>query len=197
MPGVRGNATGRLSLQRWLFVLPVLLFGLVATYLGLGLTRDPTTLPSALINQPVPEFALPPLYDDEPGLSSANLRGDVVLVNMFASWCVPCRVEHPIITRLAEKERIPVYGINVKDKPEDAKVWLAQLGNPYRRIGADRNGRVSIDWGVYGIPETFVIDRESRIRYRHVGPITTSDLTEKLLPMIRALAGGSSPVGAQ
>lgn len=179
--------------RRLLFVLPVLLFGLVAAYLGFGLTRDPTTLPSALINQPVPQFVLAPLYEDELELSSANLRGEVVLVNMFASWCVPCRVEHPIITRLATKERVPVYGVNVKDKPEDAKAWLAQLGNPYRRIGADRNGRVSIDWGVYGIPETFVIDREGRIRYRHVGPITERDLNDKFLPMIRTLAGVPRP----
>lgn len=191
------NSAKWLSLRHLLFVLPVLLFGLVAAYLGFGLTRDPTTLLSALINQPVPEFVLPPLYEGEPELSSANLRREVVLVNMFASWCVPCRVEHPIITRLSARERIPVYGINVKDKPEDAKAWLAQLGNPYRRIGADRNGRVSIDWGVYGIPETFVIDREGRIRYRHVGPITASDLTEKFLPMLRTLASGSSPVGVQ
>ncbi len=172
-----------------LFVLPAVLFMVVAAY---GLARDPSTLPSALINQAVPEFILPPLYEDESEFSSANLRGTVSLVNMFASWCGPCRVEHPIITRLARKEGVAVYGINVKDKPEDAKAWLGQLGNPYRRIGVYRNGRVSIDWGVYGLPETFVVDRDGRIRYRHVGPISERDLTEKFFPMLRMLADGSA-----
>jgi cytochrome c biogenesis protein CcmG/thiol:disulfide interchange protein DsbE len=173
-----------------LFVLPAVLFIVVAAYLWLDLARDPSTLPSALIDRAVPEFVLPPLYDDEREFSSANLRGAVSLVNMFASWCGPCRVEHPVITRLARKEGIVVYGINVRDRPEEAQAWLGQLGNPYRRIGVDRNGRVSIDWGVYGLPETFVVDRDGRIRYRHVGPISERDLTEKILPMLRMLADG-------
>jgi cytochrome c biogenesis protein CcmG/thiol:disulfide interchange protein DsbE len=144
-------------------------------------------LPSALIDRPAPEFSLPPVLDSVPGLSTADLKGQVSLVNMFASWCAPCRVEHPVLLRLKEEGRVTVFGIDYKDKPEDVKAWLGRLGNPYTRLGADLEGRVAIEWGVYGVPETYVIDREGRIRYRHVGPLQPRDLEEKILPLLKEL----------
>ena len=149
--------------RRWLlFALPVVVFASLAVFLGLGLTRDPSTLPSALVGKPAPEFVLPPLEGrDEHGLGRADLGGRPMLVNVFASWCVPCRIEHPVLTRLAE-QGVVVQAINYKDRPEDTKAWLAELGDPFEHVGADRSGRVGIDWGVYGVPETYVIDKDGR-----------------------------------
>jgi cytochrome c biogenesis protein CcmG, thiol:disulfide interchange protein DsbE len=176
-----------MSLRRLLFFLPVVLFAAVGIGLALGLTRDPSVLPSALIDKEVPAFDLQPLEGaGVPGFSSEDLRGEVSLVNVFASWCVPCRVEHPVLMRLAE-EGVPIYGINYKDPPDQAKAWLAELGNPFEKIGADRNGRVGIEWGVYGVPETFVVDAKGRIRHRHVGPIQARDLEQTLLPILAEL----------
>ena len=173
------------------FLLPVVLFAAVAALLYKGLFLNPSELPSALIGKPVPEFTLPPLplpgADARPGLSSADLKGAPSLVNMFASWCIPCKAEHPFIQRLAESKAIAVYAINYKDKSEDAAAWLKELGNPYERIGADRDGRVAIDWGVYGVPESYIIDSQGIIRYRHVGPITLRDIDETILPLIKSL----------
>src|SRR5690606_443747 len=142
------------TVRRLLFVLPVLVFLGISIGLAVGLTRDPATLPSALLDRPVPAFELPPLPGrDESGLSAADLRGEVALVNVFASWCGPCRIEHPLLERLAEQGAV-VHGINYKDDPENARAFLDELGDPYRRIGFDSSGRVGIDWGVYGVPET-------------------------------------------
>lgn len=180
--------------MRLVFVVPVVVFAALAAVFGGYLYqvgpggKDISTLPSALIDKPVPKFTLPPLDGRPGGFSSGDLTGRVSLVNVWASWCAPCRVEHPILMQMAE-EGVPIYGINIKDDPKDANAFLGRLGNPYHRIGADRSGRVSIDWGVYGYPETFVIDPEGRIRYRHVGPIMPRDLDETLRPMIRELAG--------
>ncbi|MGH6917586.1 MAG: DsbE family thiol:disulfide interchange protein [Geminicoccaceae bacterium] len=176
-------------MRRLLYLIPVVVFGAVGIGLAVGLTRDPGALPSALIDRPVPEFRLPGLdgRDGGGGLSSADLKGRVSLVNVFASWCVPCRVEHPVLMRLAE-EGVPIFGINYKDPPDQAKAWLAELGDPFEKIGADRNGRVGIEWGVYGVPETFVIDAKGRIRHRHVGPIQARDLEQTLLPILAELA---------
>ena len=169
------------------FGIPLLLFALVGTFLAIGLTRDPSTLPSALVGKPAPAFELPPLDGRAgPGLSRADLGGTPMLVNVFASWCVPCRMEHPLLTRLSEQGVI-VQGINYKDRPEDARAWLAELGDPFRHLGADRDGRVAIDWGVYGVPETFVIDKDGRIAYRHVGPLQPQDLTTTILPLLERL----------
>ena len=173
--------------RRLLFILPPLGFLALAILFWVGLGHDPGLIPSVLIDQPVPEFDLPPLKDDKPGLASADLTGEVSLVNVFASWCVPCRVEHPILMRLAERDDVAVFGLNYKDKPEDAKAWLAELGDPYGRIGADRDGRVGIDWGVYGVPETFVVGRDGRIRYKHVGPLTAEAVAERILPLVEEL----------
>jgi cytochrome c biogenesis protein CcmG/thiol:disulfide interchange protein DsbE len=170
-----------------LFGIPLALFVLVGAFLAIGLTRDPSTLPSALVGKPAPEFKLPPIYGrDEHGLSRADLGGRPMLVNVFASWCVPCRVEHPLISELAE-QGVVVQAINYKDRPEDAKAWLAELGDHFEHVGADRDGRVAIDWGVYGVPETFVIDKDGRIAYRHVGPIQPNDLERTILPLLEKL----------
>jgi len=170
-----------------LFILPVLLFALVGAFLAIGLTRDPSTLPSALVGKEAPPFALPPLEGrDSHGFARADLGGEPMLVNVFASWCVPCRVEHPVINRLAG-QGVVVHGINYKDRPEDAKAWLAELGDPFRRVGADRDGRVGIEWGVYGVPETSVLDRDGKIAHRHVGPLQPRDVEEKILPLLEKL----------
>ena len=169
------------------FLLPVLLFAGVATALGVGLTIKPGDLPSVMINQQVPEFDLPPLLDRPRGLASSDLTGKVRLVNFFASWCFACRLEHPLLNRINEQGIVPVYGINYKDMPEDAKAWLDRLGDPYARSGADFPGRTGIDWGVYGLPETFIVDRQSRIVYRHIGAISPSDLENCLLPVVEKL----------
>ena len=171
----------------WLYLLPVALFALLAIGFYGGLETDTTVLPSALIDQPVPDFSLPPLAGGgEIGFSSGDLPGKVSLVNVFASWCAPCRAEHKVLNALAKSQRVPIYGINYKDRTEAARAWLAELGNPYTRIGAD-SGRVGIEWGVYGVPETFVVDRQGRIRYKHVGPLTQADLDRKILPLIAKL----------
>jgi cytochrome c biogenesis protein CcmG/thiol:disulfide interchange protein DsbE len=169
-----------------IFVLPAVVFTLLAVGFYVGLGIDSNVLPSALIDQPAPDFALPPLPGDERGFSSADLRGHVSLVNVFASWCTPCRAEHPILNALAKPGRVPIYGINYKDKADPALAWLAELGNPYTRIGAD-DGRVGIDWGVYGVPETFIVDRAGRIRYKHVGPLTQNDVERTILPLVTRL----------
>ena len=176
-------------MRRLLYIVPALVFGLIAAWLLAGLGLDPKTLPSAMIDKPVPQFDLPALADAAPPLKTTDLGGEVALVNVFASWCVPCRAEHPLLMRLAREKGVPIYAINQKDKPADALRFLAQLGNPYRRIGVDADGRVSIEWGVYGVPETFVVDRAGRIRYRHVGALGPQDF-EPILAMIERLRRG-------
>lgn len=176
--------------QRLLFLLPVLLFVVVAGYFlwGLSPDRDPQALPSGMIDNPTPNFDLPPVPGlEQPGFASADLgRGEVVMVNFFASWCVPCRAEHPFLTELAEETGVPLYGINHRDKPEDAAAWLEELGNPYSRIGAD-SGRGAVEWGVSGVPETFILDGEGRIRYHHRGPLLAELIEQEVEPMLRAL----------
>ena len=172
------------------FLVPFALFAAIATALGIGLTLEPNIIPSVLKGKPVPEFALDPVLGREAGLASVDLRaGKVVLVNIFASWCVPCRIEHPLITELS-RSGIPVYGINYKDEPENAARWLDSFGDPYARTGSDRNGRVSIDWGVYGVPETFVVDGQGTIIEKHIGPLSPAAIEEKILPAIARARGG-------
>ena len=151
---------------------------------------DPEAIPSALVGQPAPEFDLPPLDGvGVPGLKRADLDGQVTVVNIFASWCGPCRLEHPILTRLAKDDRIRVVGINYKDQPENALRFLGELGNPYAAIGVDQKGRTAIDWGVYGVPETFVIGRDAVIRYKFIGPLSDDTAKRLLMPEIeKALA---------
>ena len=171
------------------FLVPFGLFAAIAAALGVGLTLDPSTIPTVLKGKAVPEFDLAPVQGREAGFASANLRdGEVVLVNVFASWCVPCRIEHPLITGLSDSG-IAVYGINYKDRPENASQWLDQFGDPYSRTGADIDGRVGIDWGVYGLPETFVVDGQGIIVEKHVGPLSPAAIEETILPAIARAAG--------
>ncbi len=170
--------------RQLLYLIPAVIFGVIAGNFLWGLIsdRDPREIPSVMIDQPVPEFDLEPIEGMAgPGLKTADLTGgQVTLVNFFASWCVPCRAEHPFLIELARREDIRLVGINYKNEPEEARAWLAQLGNPYAAIGADTTGRVGIDWGVYGLPETFLIDALGRIRYRHTGVIDAAALKKAL-----------------
>lgn len=170
-----------------LFWGPVVVFAGLAVALAWGLTRDAKVLPSALIDKPVPEFALPPVQGRTLGLASADLKSEVSLVNVFASWCLPCKAEHPFWMDLKTRDAVPIHGLNYKDKPEDASAWLDRLGDPYTRTGADQDGRVAIDWGVFGVPETFVITADGRIAYKHVGPETREILDGTLLPIVNRL----------
>jgi cytochrome c biogenesis protein CcmG, thiol:disulfide interchange protein DsbE len=182
----RGITGSRSMPHGWWFLLPVGLFALLAAGFYIGLGIDSNVLPSALIDQPAPQFVLPPLQEGDPVFATGDLQGHVSLVNTFASWCAPCRAEHRVLTALAALKRVPIYGIDYKDKTEAARAWIAELGNPYTLIGAD-DGRVGIDWGVYGVPETFVVDRAGRIRYKHVGPLTEADVTRTILPLVAHL----------
>ncbi|HTV90590.1 MAG TPA: DsbE family thiol:disulfide interchange protein [Stellaceae bacterium] len=172
--------------RRWVFVLPSALFALLVGGFYVGLQVHSDVLPSPLINQPAPRFSLPPLIGGQRGFSSADLKGHVSLVNAFASWCAPCRDEAPALDALARSGRVAIYGIDYKDKPAVAQAWIEALGDPYARIGAD-DGRVAIDWGVYGVPETFLVDRTGRIRYKHVGPLTDADVSQTILPLVARL----------
>ena len=172
---------------RLLVFLPLAVFAGLAAAFYWGLWNNDDRLPSPLVGKAIPEFELPPIEGRDDGLSSADLRGQVSIVNVWASWCVPCRVEMPLLMQLAADGTVPIYGINFKDDSEQALAFLAELGDPYERIGADRSGRVSIEWGVYGLPETFVIDAEGRIAYKHVGPFDRSALEEDILPVVRRL----------
>ena len=166
---------------------PLLVFGAILAALAVGLSLNPREVPSPLIGKPVPRFELPPVRGRERGLASADLKGEVSIVNVFASWCVPCADEHPVLVQLQREELLPIYGLNYKDRPEDAQKWLDTPGDPYARTGADVDGRVAIDWGVYGVPETFVIDRDGRIAYKHIGPLTPGVVRQVLRPLIGKL----------
>ena len=172
---------------RAIHLIPFACFVGVAIFLGVGLTMDPRLIPSPLLGKPVPDFSLEPVQGRVLGLSSTDLKGDVSLVNVFASWCTACRYEHPVFMNLKKNGIVPIHGINYKDRPQDAEKWLEELGDPYTRTGADTDGQVSIDWGVYGVPETFVIDREGRIAYKQVGPITPEIFRNKIGPLIEEL----------
>jgi len=158
---------------------------------GLLLNDDDRALPSQLIDRPIPNVSMPGLRDNDPAIASGDITAlaqqGPLLVNVFASWCLPCRAEHPLLMEL-QKQGVTLIGINQRDKPEDAKTFLKALGDPYSRIGADRDGRASIEWGVYGVPETFVIDRTGRIRHRHVGPLDRTTLDKTILPLLKSLA---------
>jgi cytochrome c biogenesis protein CcmG/thiol:disulfide interchange protein DsbE len=174
-------------LSRLLFVAPAAVaIGLVIAF-AIGLGRDPRVLPSALILKPVPDFSLPPVKGRSLGLAGANLGGEVSLVNVFASWCAACREEHPLLMQMTARRVVPIHGIDYEDEPDDAARWLDTMGDPYTRTGADLDGRVAIDWGVYGVPETYVIDRRGRIAFKQVGPITSEILRQQILPLVESL----------
>jgi cytochrome c biogenesis protein CcmG/thiol:disulfide interchange protein DsbE len=178
--------------SRNIFVLlPLLAFlGLAAMFFAQLMSgRDISAVPSALIGQPAPETKLLPLEGaDLPGLDSAAFVGKVTLVNVWGSWCVPCRDEHPLLLELARDDRLAIAGLNYKDQPENARRFLGELGNPYQAIGVDGTGRTAIDWGVYGVPETFLIGKDGKILYKHIGPLTLDAVTGELLPRIEKAA---------
>jgi cytochrome c biogenesis protein CcmG/thiol:disulfide interchange protein DsbE len=166
-------------------LIPVGLFAVIAAALGLGLGHDPRELPSMLADKSVPEFDLPPLVDGVGGLKRSDLQGDgVVLLNVYASWCGGCRYEHPMLMRIASEKRVRLVGINWKDDPAKGAGWIGQYGNPYQLIGEDSSGRTGIDLGVTGVPETFIIDRGGRVRYRHAGPLTPEVWKTDIEPVI-------------
>ncbi len=180
-----------------IYIVAIACFVAIGVLLVMGLEHDPHKIPSPLIGKPVPEFRLPAVKGRTLGLASADLKGEVSLVNVFASWCIACREEHPLLLELAHRKIVPIHGLNYKDAPDDAANWLDTLGDPYTRTGVDRDGRVAIDWGVYGVPETFVVDTEGRIAYKHIGPIDAQTLNEKLVPLIERLRAGTGSASRQ
>ena len=174
-------------MNRALLFLPLAIFIGLVGYFAVGLNRNPSELRSVLIDRPLPAFDLPVPEKPEARFSTAVMQGKVSLLNIFASWCVACRVEHPVLLRLATERAIPIYGLAWKDKPEELKQWLAELGDPYTLIGDDAQGRTAIDLGVTGAPETFVIDRTGKIRYKHVGPIDDYVWENTLKPLVSKL----------
>lgn len=174
-------------MKRLMFILPLTAFVALLAYFAIGLQRDPSKIPSVLIDKPAPQFYLPAIEGRNVGLSTDDLKGEVSLVNFFGSWCVSCRIEHPLLMQLSEEGEIPVYGIDWKDPPGAGAAWLERHGDPYTLIGDDADGRVAIDFGITGAPETFIIDRNGRIRYKYAGPITQQIWERDLLPIVRKL----------
>jgi cytochrome c biogenesis protein CcmG/thiol:disulfide interchange protein DsbE len=171
-----------------LFALPLILLVALVSVFAFSIDRDSGLVRSVLIDKPVPQFDLPAVEGlDVPGFGSAALSGEPTLVNVFASWCIPCRDEHPLLEAIKAETGVELFGINHSDAPDNAVAFLAELGNPYDAVGADRDRRVSIDWGVYGVPETFLVDAKGVIVYKHVGPLTPEAIENELLPAIAAL----------
>ena len=174
--------------MKWLrLVIPLSVFIIIVAFLWVGLGRDPREVPSPLIDKPAPAFELAQLHAPDKRLGTADMKGQVWLLNVWASWCVSCRVEHPLLVELAKSNVVPVIGLNYKDKPSAGMAWLTQNGDPYKLSVVDADGRVGIDWGVYGVPETFVVDKNGVIRYKQIGPITVEALQQKILPLVREL----------
>ena len=171
---------------------PLAIFLLILVFLGIGLTRDPSIIPSPLIDKPMPTFDLASLKNQEQRLVSSDLLGEVSLINVWASWCVGCRIEHDVLLSLSRRRVINIYGLNYKDKREDALAWLQQFGDPYTSIAHDLDGKVGIDFGVYGAPETFLIDAQGIVRYKHIGPLTMDIVETDILPRIAQLRPADS-----
>ena len=167
--------------------IPLIMMGLIGIGLAFGLRNDPRALPSAMIDQQLPEFDLPPVRAEEIGFKRTDIGSEVALINIFASWCVSCRVEHPTLMRLADEQRVPIYGVDWRDKRSDGAAWLEAFGDPFDRVGEDQSSKLAIELGVTGAPETFVIDRTGRIRYKQIGPITEQVWTETIEPLVIAL----------
>jgi cytochrome c biogenesis protein CcmG, thiol:disulfide interchange protein DsbE len=169
------------------YLIPLGLFLVLVVFLAIGLGRDPREVPSPLINKAAPTFRLPQLDAPDKTFSAEDMRGKVWVLNVWASWCIACRDEHPFLLNYAKSGAIPIYGLNLKDRPEDARAWLSELGDPYVLSAADLEGRVAIDYGVYGAPETFLIDQGGTIRYKHIGPVTPDVWKDKFLPLAQQL----------
>lgn len=168
-------------------LIPLIIFVALALLLAVGLTLNPSEVPSPLIGKQVPAFSAPQLHDPSQTLASDALSGQVSVLNVFASWCIPCRQEHPYLTELAKRNIAPIYGLSYKDEREDARNWLSRFGDIYTAIAYDPEGRVGLDLGVYGVPETFIVDRNGIVRYKHVGPIDANSLRDVIIPQIERL----------
>jgi cytochrome c biogenesis protein CcmG/thiol:disulfide interchange protein DsbE len=175
--------------MKWRFLVPLLLFALLVGFLVVGLDRDPRAVPSPLIGRPAPAFALTTLDDAARTLRRDDLLGRAYLLNVWASWCAACRDEHPHLLAFARDRRVPLYGLNYKDQRADARAWLARFGDPYQESLFDADGRVGIDFGVYGVPETFVIDQQGIVRWKHIGPLTPEVIRGRIEPLLRQLDG--------
>lgn len=175
-------------------LIPLVVFLVLVGFLAKGLTLDPSELPSPLIDKPAPAFKLARLSAEEaePFVSS-DMQGKVWVLNVWASWCVACVSEHPLLVAFAENSDVPLVGLNYKDEPQAAMAWLGRLGNPYDIIADDRNGDVGIDWGVYGVPETFVIDAAGNVRYKHIGPVDEETIQTMITPLVQQLRSGGAP----
>ena len=168
-----------------LALLPLVALVALLAVFALNINRDPSLIQSVLIDKPAPQFSLAAVEGTGvPGFDTSALKGEVTVVNVFASWCIPCRDEHPVLEALKSETGVRMFGMNQKDAPENAVAFLTELGNPYDAIGADANGRASIDWGVYGVPETFIVDAKGTIRFKHVGPLSMDDLAKEIIPAI-------------
>jgi cytochrome c biogenesis protein CcmG/thiol:disulfide interchange protein DsbE len=172
------------------FLIPLALFGVLVAFLAVGLTRDPHEIPSPLVNKAAPAFKVAQLIKADDVFSPADLKGQVWMLNVWASWCVACRSEHPLLVQMAQSKIVPVIGLNYKDKREDGLKFLSQHGDPYNLSAFDPDGRVGIDYGVYGVPETYVIDRKGIIRYKHIGPLTADVVQTKVEPLVKELNAG-------
>lgn len=171
--------------------LPLGIFVVIAAFLAIGLFLDPREVPSPLINKPAPAFSLPQLHQPGQTFSRDDMKGKVWLLNVWASWCVACREEHPVLVELAKSGVVPIIGLNYKDERRDGLRWLAQYGDPYRLSAYDYDGRIGIDYGVYGVPETYLIDKNGIIRYKRIGVVTPEILRDKILPLVRELNGNA------
>jgi cytochrome c biogenesis protein CcmG, thiol:disulfide interchange protein DsbE len=169
------------------FILPLVIFLVLAGFLYKGLYLDPHEVPSPLIDKPAPAFSLPQLHNPKKQFSTQDMKGKVWLLNVWASWCVSCKEEHPLLLALSEQKIVPIYGLDYKDKREDGEMWLRRGGDPYTAIAMDRDGRIGIDYGVYGVPETYVIDKQGIIRYKQIGPVNPQNLRETILPLVAKL----------
>jgi cytochrome c biogenesis protein CcmG, thiol:disulfide interchange protein DsbE len=169
------------------YIWPFVAFVVLAGFLYVGLGLNPHEVPSPLINKPAPAFTLPQLHDPAKQFASQDMNGKVWLLNVWASWCVSCREEHPVLMALARQNIVPIYGLDYKDKNEDGEAWLRNGGDPYTVIASDTEGRIGIDYGVYGVPETYVIDKQGVIRYKQIGAVTHESLQEKILPLVAEL----------
>jgi cytochrome c biogenesis protein CcmG, thiol:disulfide interchange protein DsbE len=171
------------------FLLPLALFVALAVLLAAGLGRDPKEVPSPLIGKPAPAFKLARLDNPQVQVTRDELLGQVWMLNVWASWCVACREEHPLLVEFSRRKSVALFGLNYKDEPRDGQRWLAQFGNPYDASLVDRDGKVGIDYGVYGVPETFIVDKQGVVRFKHIGPVTPQVLRERIEPLLKQLNG--------
>ena len=174
-------------MKRWQYLAPLALFAVLLGFLAVGLNLNPREVPSPLIGKPAPAFELTRLDDPALKITRADLLGQVWILNVWASWCVACRQEHPLLVDFAKRSTVPLYGLNYKDKRNDGLAWLARFGNPYKASLFDIDGRVGIDFGVYGVPETFVIDKQGVIRFKQIGPVTPEVLRDQIEPLLKQL----------